>query len=112
MDNLSAAVWRKSKRSTGQGGNCVELTSAVVWRKSARSSAQGGDCVELASTVAWRKSTRSTGQGGDCVELAQAAHVMGIRDSKAPEAGHLDLPIESATAFLDHIKSGALDADW
>ncbi|POM24053.1 hypothetical protein BTM25_26800 [Actinomadura rubteroloni] len=64
------------------------------------------------SAAAWRKSTRSTGQGGECVELAQAARVVGVRDSKAPEAGHLALPIESATAFLDRVKTGALDAGW
>jgi len=28
MDHLNAAIWRKSSRSTGNGGACVEL--AVV----------------------------------------------------------------------------------
>ena len=36
--------WRKSSRSSGQGGQCVEVAS---WRKSGRSSSQGGNCVEV-----------------------------------------------------------------
>lgn len=47
------------------------------WRKSSRSSGQNGNCVELA----WRKSSRSSGQGGECVELAYAG---AVRDSKNP----------------------------
>lgn len=39
-----------------------------AWRKSGRSDGNGGDCVELA--VAWRKGSRSEGNGGQCVELA------------------------------------------
>jgi hypothetical protein len=64
------------------------------------------------SAAAWRKSKRSSAQGGNCVELAQAARVVGVRDSKAPQAGHLALPIESAAAFLDRVKTGVLDAGW
>lgn len=38
--------WRKSSRSGGNGGNCVEV--AALWRKSSRSGASGGNCVEVA----------------------------------------------------------------
>ncbi|WP_211245682.1 DUF397 domain-containing protein [Actinomadura oligospora] len=41
----------------------------------------------------WRKSTRSddAGQGGACIELADLGTSVGVRDSKAPRAGHLNL---------------------
>ncbi|WP_460352072.1 DUF397 domain-containing protein [Actinoallomurus acanthiterrae] len=39
------------------------------WRKSTRSSGNGGACVEVAT---WRKSARSGGNGGNCVEVARA----------------------------------------
>ncbi|WP_433183840.1 DUF397 domain-containing protein [Actinoallomurus sp. CA-150999] len=39
----------------------------VIWRKSTRSSGNGGACVEVAT---WRKSARSGGNGGNCVEVA------------------------------------------
>ncbi|GAB3983389.1 hypothetical protein GCM10029978_089920 [Actinoallomurus acanthiterrae] len=41
----------------------------VNWRKSTRSSGNGGACVEVAT---WRKSARSGGNGGNCVEVARA----------------------------------------
>ncbi|MDN3357906.1 DUF397 domain-containing protein [Actinomadura sp. DC4] len=44
--DLKNAEWRKSKRSSDNGGNCVEI--AVQWRKSRRSSNNGGACVEIA----------------------------------------------------------------
>ncbi|GAA4626259.1 hypothetical protein GCM10023196_033750 [Actinoallomurus vinaceus] len=44
------------------------MSDEVPWRKSSRSSGQGGDCVEVAP---WRKSSRSSGQGGNCVEVAR-----------------------------------------
>ena len=57
--------------------------STARWRKSSRSSGQNGACVELACLhpATWRKSTRSSGQNGNCVELARAG---AIRDSKNP----------------------------
>ncbi|MCO6011645.1 DUF397 domain-containing protein [Actinoallomurus purpureus] len=44
------------------------MSSGVQWRKSSRSSSQGGQCVEVAR---WRKSSRSSSQGGNCVEVAR-----------------------------------------
>jgi hypothetical protein len=49
IPDLSAAQWRKSSHSGGQGGNCVEV--AAQWRKSSRSGGQGGDCVEVAEVT-------------------------------------------------------------
>ena len=49
----------------------------------------------------WRKSSRSANSGqADCVELARLTRAIGMRDSKAPAAGHLDL---SPTAFAELI---------
>jgi hypothetical protein len=41
---MGDVTWRKSSRSSGGGGNCVEVTT---WRKSSRSSGGGGACVEV-----------------------------------------------------------------
>jgi Domain of unknown function (DUF397) len=46
------------------------MSGEVRWRKSSRSSSQGGNCVEVAQ---WRKSSRSSDQGGACVEVARLA---------------------------------------
>ncbi|HEU5474413.1 MAG TPA: DUF397 domain-containing protein [Actinophytocola sp.] len=81
--DLSTARWRKSTRSSGQGGNCVELA-----------------CLHKAT---WRKSTRSSGQGGECVELA---HAGAIRDSKNPTGPVLRTDL---TPLLTAIKAGQLD---
>jgi Domain of unknown function (DUF397) len=40
-----ATAWRKSTRSGGNEGNCVEVASA--WRKSSRSGGDEGSCVEV-----------------------------------------------------------------
>ncbi|WP_075897973.1 DUF397 domain-containing protein [Actinomadura sp. CNU-125] len=51
--------------------------------------------------IIWRKSSYSGGGGSggqECVEVAQLHGRLGIRDSKAPEAGHLSL---ASSAFAD-----------
>ncbi|MFF5258447.1 DUF397 domain-containing protein [Actinomadura viridis] len=59
---------------------------------------------------AWRKSSRSTGgTGGECVELADLEVGVGLRDSKAPEAGHLVLAPETFAVLMDQIKAGELN---
>ncbi|MCX2734055.1 DUF397 domain-containing protein [Saccharopolyspora sp. NFXS83] len=56
----------------------------------------------------WRKATRS--QGADnCVEVALSGSTTAIRDSKAPEAGHLTANSAQWAVFLNALKSGALD---
>ncbi|WP_433183817.1 DUF397 domain-containing protein [Actinoallomurus sp. CA-150999] len=40
-------LWRKSDRSGGNEGSCVEV--AAVWRKSSRSGGDEGSCVEVAA---------------------------------------------------------------
>ncbi|MFC5182176.1 DUF397 domain-containing protein [Actinomadura harenae] len=40
----------------------------------------------------WRKSTYSQGmENSSCVEVADLVERVGVRDSKAPDAGHLRL---------------------
>ncbi|CNG58177.1 Domain of uncharacterised function (DUF397) [Mycobacterium tuberculosis] len=61
------------------------------------------------SRATWRKSTRSNGAGGDCVEVAGLAAEIGVRDSKAPEAGHLSFSPQDWTAFVTDIRDGLYD---
>jgi len=63
-------------------------------------------------TPMWRKSSRSGGsQGGqsDCVELAVLSHAVGVRDSKAPETGHLSLSPETFADLVARVKRAELD---
>lgn len=76
--------WRKSSRSGGEGGDCVEV--AAFWRKSSYSSGEGGERVEVG---AWQKSSYSTAEGGQCVEVAALDPEVGMRDSKDPDGPHL-----------------------
>ncbi|MQY03253.1 DUF397 domain-containing protein [Actinomadura macrotermitis] len=57
----------------------------------------------------WRKSSHSGGNSGQCVEIAQSPTLIGIRDSKNPDAGHLALDHTTFAALIDHLKASALD---
>ncbi|MBA9001221.1 DUF397 domain-containing protein [Thermomonospora cellulosilytica] len=59
--------------------------------------------------VEWRKSSHSSSNGGNCVELADLASVVGIRDSKSPEAGHLAVDRAALSRLVGEIKGGDLD---
>jgi hypothetical protein len=64
------------------------------------------------STPIWRKSQRSGtgGAGGEeCVEVAALAEGLGIRDSKAPDTGHLTLSPTSFAQLVTRVKRGDLD---
>lgn len=52
----------------------------------------------------WRKSSRSTTQGGECVEVAALSGTIGVRDSKAPEDGHLTLAPAQFASLVQRIK--------
>lgn len=57
----------------------------------------------------WRKSSRSTGGTSDqCVEVANLAGAIGLRDSKAPNAGHLSVSVEGFAALLARVKRDEL----
>ncbi|POM25163.1 hypothetical protein BTM25_38060 [Actinomadura rubteroloni] len=63
-------------------------------------------------TPQWRKSTRSGGNNGgmtECVEVAKLPHTVGLRDSKAPAAGHLTLTPATFAALLTEAKRNDLN---
>ncbi|WP_084262390.1 DUF397 domain-containing protein [Actinomadura formosensis] len=55
----------------------------------------------------WRKSHHSDETGGHCIELAALPHAIAIRDSKAPDTGHLTLTPHGLTALLNRLKQDA-----
>jgi hypothetical protein len=59
--------------------------------------------------IIWRKSSHS-GAGGteECVELAALEAAVGIRDSKAPAEGHLELTPSAFAVLVERIKAGEL----
>lgn len=63
------------------------------------------------SAPAWRKSSFSGGsENTDCVELARlGGAVIGVRDSKNPEGGHLSVSPGTLGRLLTRIKAGDLE---
>lgn len=55
------------------------------------------------SPVHWRKSTHSGADEAECVEIADLKGYIGIRDNRAPEAGHLTLSRKSFAALLGRL---------
>lgn len=77
----------------------MEATDRVViWRKSSRSGGNGGACVEVG--VSWRKSSRSAGNGSNCVEVGQAADEILVRDTKNRTGGTLAFTPTTWRRFL------------
>jgi xanthine/CO dehydrogenase XdhC/CoxF family maturation factor len=58
--------------------------------------------------ITWRKSTHSDETGGHCVELAAFPHAVAVRDSKAPDAGHLTLTPRTFADLLSRVKRDSL----
>ncbi|MEU9871677.1 DUF397 domain-containing protein [Actinomadura sp. NPDC048021] len=56
----------------------------------------------------WLKSTHSDETGGQCVELAALPHAVAVRDSKAPDAGHLTLTRRAFADLLARAKQDRL----
>lgn len=73
----------------------------ATWRKSSHSG-HNGSCVEVA-LPSWHKSSYS-GQNGSCVEVAVADPVVGVRDSKKADAGHLIVPSARWATFIAAVK--------
>ncbi|WP_067482510.1 DUF397 domain-containing protein [Actinomadura hibisca] len=64
-------------------------------------------------TIQWRKSSYSGGANDEhCVELGRLTHGIGVRDSKNPRGGHLDLTAIQFAGLLTEIKSGGLRPGW
>ena len=57
----------------------------------------------------WRKSSRSNTSGGQCVEVAQVGGNVGVRDSKAPDTGHLTLSPKSFAHLVAKVKRDELN---
>lgn len=110
-----AVQWRKSRRSTDTGDQCVEVALVPSgWRKSSYSTDTGHQCVEVApmvpiSVATWRKSRRSTDTGHACVEVADLTAGVAVRDSKDPDGPKLILGPSAWQTFASQVKSGALD---
>ncbi|MEV4675612.1 MULTISPECIES: DUF397 domain-containing protein [Actinomadura] len=60
------------------------------------------------SQTRWRKSTRS-GQNGACVEITHIAGAVAVRDSKAPDAGHITLSHRAWATFIKGARAGRYD---
>ncbi|GAA2616097.1 DUF397 domain-containing protein [Actinomadura fulvescens] len=60
----------------------------------------------------WRKSSYSGGGGDggqDCIEVAALNGLVGVRDSKAPDAGHLNLSAGGFAELIARVKRDELD---
>ncbi|MER5182161.1 DUF397 domain-containing protein [Streptomyces sp. NPDC002896] len=82
--------------------------TAARWRKSTHSNGEGGDCLEVASDFAgaarWRKSTYSNGEGGSCLEVADGhPGVVPVRDSKVPDGPVLVVTAEAWAPFVAEV---------
>lgn len=53
MTDLTGAVWRKSTRSGGNGGDCVEVATNLPHTVAVRDSKSSGGPALLFSTGAW-----------------------------------------------------------
>jgi Domain of unknown function (DUF397) len=60
------------------------------WRKSTRSSGNGGACVEVGT--AWRKASYSGNGGGDCVEAGNVPGGVLVRDTTDRDGAVLSIP--------------------
>lgn len=58
--------------------------------------------------TAWRKSSYSDASGNNCVEVAQLPGLVGIRDSKHPEAGHLAVTASVFGKLVRRIQAGGV----
>ncbi|WP_024934740.1 MULTISPECIES: DUF397 domain-containing protein [Actinomadura] len=60
--------------------------------------------------INWRKSSYSGSSNDEmCVEVAELASGIGIRDSRNPHAGLLDVSSAEFAVLVRQIKKGALD---
>ncbi|MFI0454388.1 DUF397 domain-containing protein [Actinomadura sp. 6N118] len=58
----------------------------------------------------WRKSSQSLGEdNSNCVEIARLAEGIGVRDSKAPDAGDLALSTENFADLVARVKRAELN---
>lgn len=80
-------------------------TSRIAWRRSSRSIGNGGECVEVGT---WRTSSHSADEG-NCVEVAADEALVLARDSKDPDGPVLSFAPDAWSTLLTTAKSGRLD---
>jgi hypothetical protein len=96
--------WRKSSRSSGGGGQCVEV--AAMWRRSSHSGSSGQECVEVAPLPR----DLAVAHANDCeIATAEGDRVIAMRDSKNPGGPVLSFTPAEWAAFLGGAKTGAFD---
>ncbi|MEU3222130.1 DUF397 domain-containing protein [Streptomyces sp. NPDC006976] len=81
--------------------------SAATWRKSSHSNGDGGNCLEVAQNFAsWRKSSYSNTSGGNCLEVADGhPGLVPVRDSKRPDGPALILGAAAWAPFIESVKA-------
>jgi Domain of unknown function (DUF397) len=86
------------------------MSSTLTWRKSSRSGGSGGQCVEIADlALGWRKSSSGDSSGGACVELAGLRDMIAVRDSKDPDGAVLAFGRGEFRALARQIRTGHFD---
>ncbi|REK88342.1 DUF397 domain-containing protein [Streptomyces inhibens] len=86
--DLSAAHWRKSSYSNGDGGECLEVAEGFL------------------GAANWRKSSYSNAEGADCVEVADDfPGLVPVRDSKNPDGAALLIPAGAWDRFITAVKA-------
>ncbi|MFE0376465.1 DUF397 domain-containing protein [Streptomyces inhibens] len=89
--DLSAAHWRKSSYSNGDGGECLEVAEGFL------------------GAANWRKSSYSNGDGADCIEVTDDfPGLVPVRDSKAPEGPALVISAGAWNSFITAVKANSL----
>ncbi len=61
--DLSYAIWRKSSRSTGNGGNCVEVAANLPGAIAVRDSKDPSGPVLATDPAAWQTFTAAVKEG-------------------------------------------------
>ncbi|MGI5327602.1 DUF397 domain-containing protein [Actinomadura nitritigenes] len=54
--------------------------------------------------ITWRKASYSGNDGGHCVELADLGGTIGVRDSKDPGGGHINISRDGLDVLLARLK--------
>jgi len=105
--DLSGVKWRKARRSSSNGGNCVEVG---VWRKSSYSSANGGDCIEVAVIDRTNPNFKGTEDlFAEAAHKAEYDRLYVIRDSKNPDGPKLYFTPAEWEAFRLGVIDGEFD---
>jgi len=105
--DLSRVKWRKARRSSDNGGDCVEVG---VWRKSSYSSSNGGDCVEVTVIDKTDPNFKETAElAVGAAHKAEYDRLYVLRDSKDPDGPKLYFTPAEWEAFRLGVIDGEFD---